>query len=62
MYDRYMVRMLEMRESVKILEQALRDIPAGPIMDAKTKIGDFVRRPERLTGGSNRRRESLGFS
>ena len=29
-YDRYMMRVLEMRESVKILQQALRDIPAGP--------------------------------
>src|SRR4051812_17202196 len=28
-YDRYMIRVLEMRESVKILEQALRDIPSG---------------------------------
>ena len=40
-YDRYMVRVLEMRESVKILNQALRDIPAGPILDAKTKIRGF---------------------
>ena len=29
-FDRYMIRVLEMRESVKILDQALRDIPAGP--------------------------------
>ena len=36
-YDRYMIRVLEMRESVRILEQALRDIPAGPIVDAKAK-------------------------
>jgi NADH-quinone oxidoreductase subunit D len=40
-YDRYMIRMLEMRESVKILNQALRDIPPGPIMDAKAKIRGF---------------------
>jgi NADH-quinone oxidoreductase subunit D len=40
-YDRYMIRMLEMRESLKILNQALRDIPAGPIMDAKAKIRGF---------------------
>ena len=26
-YDRYMMRVLEMRESLKILDQALRDIP-----------------------------------
>src|SRR5881392_4363840 len=37
-YDRYMLRVLEMRESVGILEQALRDIPPGPIMDPKSKI------------------------
>ena len=29
-YDRYMIRVLEMRESLKILEQALRDIPCRP--------------------------------
>jgi NADH-quinone oxidoreductase subunit D len=40
-YDRYMIRMLEMRESLKILKQALRDIPPGPIMDAKAKIRGF---------------------
>ncbi|MBI3733815.1 MAG: NADH-quinone oxidoreductase subunit D [Chloroflexi bacterium] len=30
-YDRYLVRIAEMRESVRILKQALRDIPAGEI-------------------------------
>jgi NADH-quinone oxidoreductase subunit D len=40
-YDRYMIRMLEMRESLKILNQALQDIPPGPIMDAKAKIRGF---------------------
>ncbi len=40
-YDRYMVRILEMRESIKILEQALPTIPAGAIMDAKAKIRGF---------------------
>jgi NADH-quinone oxidoreductase subunit C/D len=29
-YDRYHVRMLEMRQSMRIIEQAVRDIPAGP--------------------------------
>src|SRR5215813_4413026 len=37
-YDRYMIRVLEMRESVKILNDALRDIPAGPIVDPKAKL------------------------
>jgi NADH-quinone oxidoreductase subunit D len=60
-YDRYMIRMLEMRESLKILNQALRDIPPGPIMDAKAKIRGF--RPP--TGEAYGRIESpkgeLGF-
>jgi NADH-quinone oxidoreductase subunit D len=34
-YDRYYVRILEMRESIKILEQALKDLPAGDIMNKK---------------------------
>ncbi len=36
-----MIRILEMRESVKILEQALRDIPEGPIVDPKAKLRGF---------------------
>src|SRR6476646_1664022 len=36
-YDRYMIRVLEMRESIEILEQALNQIPAGPICDPKAK-------------------------
>ncbi len=30
-YDRYAIRILEMRESVKILRQCIADIPSGPI-------------------------------
>ena len=30
-YARYMVRMLEMLESLKIVEQAIENIPAGPV-------------------------------
>src|SRR3984885_2586754 len=44
-YDRYMIRVLEMRESVKILEQAMRDIPAGPIVDPKMRIRGFRPKP-----------------
>ena len=40
-YDRYMMRMLEMRESIGILEQALKDIPGGPVMDPKAKIREL---------------------
>ena len=34
-YDRYLVRLQEMRESVKILKQAVRDIPEGPFIAGK---------------------------
>lgn len=34
-YDRFFVRILEMRESVLILEQALKDIPEGPAISPK---------------------------
>ena len=40
-YDRYMMRILEMRESVTILQQALRTIPDGPIISAKSKLRGF---------------------
>ena len=34
-YDRYYVRLVEMRESVRILKRAVRDIPEGPILAGK---------------------------
>lgn len=34
-YDRYLVRMEEMRQSVRILKQALKDLPDGPVMTGK---------------------------
>lgn len=37
-YDRYIVRMQEMRQSIRILEQAVEDIPAGPIMAKVPKV------------------------
>jgi NADH-quinone oxidoreductase subunit D len=60
-YDRYMVRMLEMRESVKILNQALRDIPSGPIMDVKTKIRGFRPKAGEAYGRIESPKGELGF-
>lgn len=34
-YDRFMIRIDEIRQSIRILQQALRDIPAGPIQEGK---------------------------
>ena len=42
-YDRYYVRILEIRESLKILEQALAKIPQGEILNKKTV--PFIKMP-----------------
>ena len=34
-YDRYLVRLGEIRESIHILQQAVRDLPEGPILTGK---------------------------
>jgi NADH-quinone oxidoreductase subunit D len=60
-YDRYMVRMLEIRESIGILEQALKDIPAGPVMDPKAKIRNFRPKPGEAYGRIEAPKGELGF-
>jgi NADH-quinone oxidoreductase subunit D len=37
-YDRFFVRMLEMKESVKIIEQALDGLPEGPFITEDRKV------------------------
>lgn len=37
-FDRYIIRMREMRQSVRIIRQAAGDIPAGPIMAKVPKV------------------------
>ena len=61
LYDRYMIRVLEMRESVKILKQALRDIPDGLIMDAKAKLRGFRPKPGEAYGRIESPKGELGF-
>ncbi len=36
-YDRYLVRIDEIRQSIRILQQVVRDIPEGPIQEGKTQ-------------------------
>jgi NADH-quinone oxidoreductase subunit D len=60
-YDRYMVRVLEMRESIKILEQALKEVPAGPIMDPKAKLRGFRPKPGEAYGRIEAPKGELGF-
>jgi NADH-quinone oxidoreductase subunit D len=60
-YDRYMIRLLEMRESVKILEQAMAQIPAGPIVDPKTKIRGFRPKAGEAYGRIEAPKGELGF-
>lgn len=43
-YSRFLVRMEEMRQSVRILQQALKQLPEGPIQAAKA-LGAYTVRP-----------------
>ena len=61
LYDRYMMRVLEMRESIKILNQALRDIPGGPVMDPKAKLRGFRPKPGEVYGRIESPKGELGF-
>jgi NADH-quinone oxidoreductase subunit D len=60
-FDRYMLRILEMRESVKILEQALKEIPEGPIIDPKAKLRGFRPKAGEAYGRIESPKGELGF-
>ncbi|HTZ58766.1 MAG TPA: NADH-quinone oxidoreductase subunit D [Acidobacteriaceae bacterium] len=60
-FDRYMMRVLELRETLKILEQALRDIPPGPIMDPKAKLRGLRPKVGEAYGRIESPKGELGF-
>jgi NADH-quinone oxidoreductase subunit D len=60
-YDRYMIRILEMRESLKILEMTLKEIPEGPIIDPKAKLRGFRPKPGEAYGRIEAPKGELGF-
>lgn len=60
-YDRFMIRLLEMRESLKILEPALRDLPEGPIVDPKAKQRGLKPKPGEAYGRIEGPKGELGF-
>lgn len=60
-YDRYMLRILEMRESLRILDQALDGIPDGPIMDPKAKLRGLRPKPGEAYARIESPKGELGF-
>jgi NADH-quinone oxidoreductase subunit D len=60
-YDRFMIRFLEIRESLAILDQALKEIPGGPVMDPKAKIRGFRPKPGEAYGRIEAPKGELGF-
>ncbi len=60
-YDRFMIRFLEMRECLSIIEQALKEIPGGPVMDPKAKIRGFRPKPGEAYGRIEAPKGELGF-
>ncbi len=60
-YDRYMMRILEMHESLGILKQALDGIPEGPIIDPKAKLRGFRPKAGESYGRIEAPKGELGF-
>jgi len=51
-FDRYLVRVEEMRQSVRIILQALEKMPAGPIKINDRKVAPRARRDEAVDGSA----------
>jgi NADH:ubiquinone oxidoreductase subunit D len=59
-YDRFIVRLAEMRQSVKILKQALKQLPSGEIMTGKKNYQVRVPKGE-VYGRAENPKGELGF-
>jgi len=59
-YSRYLVRMAEMRESVKILHQAIENLPGGPVNVGDAGTGLFF--GEKTPTAGNARAENMDLS
>ena len=60
-YDRYMIRILEMRESLGILRQAMEQIPEGPVINPKARLRGFRPKPGEAYGRIESPKGELGF-
>jgi NADH-quinone oxidoreductase subunit D len=60
-YDRYMMRILEMRETLKILNQAISTLPEGPILDPKAKLRNLRPKAGEAYGRIEAPKGELGF-
>ena len=60
-YDRFMIRLLELRQSLGILNQALKEVPGGPVMDPKARIRNFRPKPGEAYGRIEAPKGELGF-
>lgn len=60
-YDRYMMRVLEMRESLTILDKAVQDIPPGPVIDPKAKLRGLRPKAGEAYGRIESPKGELGF-
>ncbi|HEU5351958.1 MAG TPA: NADH-quinone oxidoreductase subunit D [Terracidiphilus sp.] len=60
-YDRFMIRLLELRQSLGILQQAMKEIPGGPVMDPKARLRNFRPKPGEAYGRIESPKGELGF-